>query len=47
MPKALEDKLKQLAEKHHLSGKRKDAYVYGTLNKIKESQQKKPSKGGK
>jgi hypothetical protein len=33
MPKALEDKLKKEASKQGLSGKKADAYVYGTLRK--------------
>jgi hypothetical protein len=33
MPKALEDKLKKEAVKKGLSGKKEDAYVYGTLRK--------------
>lgn len=34
MPKELHDKLRREAIKRRLSGKRADAYVYGTLNKI-------------
>jgi hypothetical protein len=43
LPKALEEKLKRQAEKKHLTGKRKDAYVYGTLRKTgwKPSREKK------
>jgi hypothetical protein len=33
MPKAIEDALKKEAAKRGLTGKRKDAYVYGTLRK--------------
>ena len=33
MPKALEHKLEREAESKGLKGKRKDAYVYGTLRK--------------
>ena len=33
MPKALEDKLKKEAAKKGLKGKKKGAYVYGTLQK--------------
>lgn len=33
MPKALEQKLSKEASKEGLTGKRKDAYVYGTLRK--------------
>ena len=31
MPKELEDKLKREATKKHLTGKRKNAYIYGAL----------------
>ncbi len=34
MPKKLEKELKREANKKGLTGERKDAYVYGTLNKI-------------
>ena len=37
MPKAIEKKLKKQASKKGLKGKRKNAYVYGTMNKIKSS----------
>lgn len=33
MPKAIEDALKKEAAKRGLTGKQKDAYVYGTLRK--------------
>lgn len=33
MPKKLERKLKRKAKKKGLKGKRRDAYVYGTLRK--------------
>jgi hypothetical protein len=36
MPKALHDKLAREASKLGLKGKRKNAYVYGTLNKIEK-----------
>jgi len=36
MPKALHKKLARSAAKKGLKGKRKDAYVYGTLSKIKK-----------
>ena len=39
MPKALHRKLEKTARKKGLKGKRKNAYIYGTMNK-----QKKPSK---
>lgn len=34
MPKALHDQLVREAQKQGLKGERKDAYVYGTLNKV-------------
>lgn len=37
MPKALERKLAREASKKHLKGARKNAYVYGTMNKIKKA----------
>ena len=36
MPKKLHDALKRQAAKKGLTGKRKDAYVYGTLNKVEK-----------
>ena len=33
MPKAMEKKLRAEAEKKGLSGKRKNAYIYGTMRK--------------
>jgi hypothetical protein len=36
MPKKLHDKLARQAKKKGLRGKRKDAYVYGTLDKIEK-----------
>jgi hypothetical protein len=36
MPKAIHDKLARQAKKKGLKGKRRDAYVYGTLNKIEK-----------
>lgn len=46
MPKAMEEALKKLAEKRGLTGKRKDAFVYGTMRKTgwvpkKEKEKKK------
>ena len=41
MPKKLEEKLEKEAKKKGLKGKRKDAYVYGTLRKIEEWKKKK------
>ena len=34
MPKELHRRLAKQAEKKGLKGKRKDAYVYGTMNRI-------------
>jgi hypothetical protein len=36
MPKAMHEALKKEAEKKGLSGKRKAAYIYGTINKWKK-----------
>ena len=36
MPKALHDRLARQASKKGLSGKRADAYVYGTMGKIEK-----------
>jgi len=33
MPKKMEDRLKKQAKKKRLKGKRKDAYVYGTMRR--------------
>ena len=33
MPKKLEEKLEKQAKKKNLKGKKKDAYVYGTMRK--------------
>jgi len=46
MPKKLERKLKREAKKKGLTGKRADAYVYGTMRKLgwKPSREKKSSK---
>ena len=41
MPKALERKLKKQARKMGLLGERKDAYIWGTMSKIRKA------KGGK
>ena len=40
MPKALHDKLAREATKKGLTGKRKDAYVYGTMNKVEKKKGK-------
>ena len=41
MPKALHDKLARQAKRKGLKGKRKDAYVYGTMKKIEHGKRKK------
>lgn len=41
MPKKLHDKLERQARKKGLKGDRKDAYVYGTMNKIEKRKKKK------
>ena len=41
MPKKLENKLKAEATKKGLTGKRRGAYVFGTMNKIAKSGRKK------
>ena len=43
MPKKLERELKKAADKQGLSGKKKDAFVYGTMRKTgwKPKQEKK------
>ena len=40
MPKRLHRKLNRQAKKKRLSGKRKDAYVYGTMKKIEKKKKK-------
>jgi len=40
MPKKLHDKLRREAKKKGLTGKRKDAYIYGTLEKAKKGKKK-------
>jgi hypothetical protein len=44
MPKKEEAKLKKQARKKGLKGERADAYVYGTLNKIKKARKAKRKK---
>lgn len=39
MPKPIEKRLRKVAKKKHLTGERKNAYVYGTLTKIKQRKQ--------
>jgi len=40
MPKKLHDKLERQARKKGLTGKRKDKYVYGTMNKVEKKKKK-------
>jgi hypothetical protein len=40
MPKVIEDKLKKQARKKGLKGKRKDAYIWGTMRKIEHKQKR-------
>lgn len=44
MPKALHDKLAREARAKGLTGDRKDAYVYGTMNKIEKKKKKRKKK---
>lgn len=44
MPEKLHKDLEKQAKELGLKGERKDAYVYGTLNKIEKKQSKKPKK---
>jgi hypothetical protein len=46
MPKALHDKLERQAKQQGLKGDRKDAYVYGTMNKIEQRREAKLLGGG-
>ena len=41
MPKKIEKALAKSAKKKGLKGKRKNAYIYGTLNKIESKSSKK------
>lgn len=41
MPKKIHDKLAREAAKKHLTGKRKNAYIFGTLNRIEHKKGKK------
>lgn len=40
MPKKLHEKLERQARKEGITGKRKDAYVYGTMAKIEKAKKK-------
>ena len=44
MPKALHDKLAREANAKGLTGNRKNAYIYGTLDKIEKGKPKKKKK---
>lgn len=44
MPKKIHRELEKRARKLKLKGKRKKAYIYGTLSKIKKASKKKHSK---
>jgi len=41
MPKKLEQALARSADKKGLTGARRDAYIYGTLAKVKKREEKK------
>jgi hypothetical protein len=41
MPKELHDRLARQAAKQGLTGDRKDAYVYGTMNKVEHAKKAK------
>ena len=47
MPKELHDKLKREAKKKGLKGKRADAYVYGTMQRVTSWKPNHAKKGGK
>ncbi len=40
MPKKMEAKLKRQAKKKGLTGKRKGAYIFGTIEKLKKKRKK-------
>lgn len=40
MPKKIEEKLIKEAKKKGLKGKRRDAYIYGTLKKIEKKKKR-------
>jgi len=44
MPKELHRKLEKTAKKKGMKGKQKDAYVYGTMNKIEKKAKRKGKK---
>jgi len=45
MPEALHKRLEEEAKKKGLHGKQKDAYVFGTLNRIEKAQKEKHKPG--
>jgi hypothetical protein len=47
MPKAVEDKLKRAARRKGLTGRRFDAYVYGTMQELGLLRRSAHHKGGK
>ena len=47
MPVKIERKLKKQAKKKGLIGKRKNAYIYGTLNKIEKKTRTRNGKSNK
>lgn len=47
MPKALEQRLTREARAKHLTGRRRDAYVFGTLARIKARQARTQAKSGR
>ena len=47
MPKGLEGKLKRKARAKGLKGKRADAYVYGTMQKVTNWKPRRKKKGKK
>lgn len=44
MPEWLHSQLKELAAKKGLTGERRDAYIYGTLNKYEKRKKRKNKK---
>lgn len=44
MPKALHDRLARQARKKGLKGKRKNAYIYGTMNMVEGRKKKRKKK---
>lgn len=44
MPKALHDKLAKQAKKEGYTGRRRESYIYGTLQKVEEELKKRKGK---